>query len=54
MGRIIVVTGASGALGPHLLAELLDARRTSRSSRCFAPARSGPAVFSDLRRPSVS
>jgi thioester reductase-like protein len=39
MGRTIVVTGASGALGPHLLAELL---RGEENEQIFALLRPGP------------
>jgi nucleoside-diphosphate-sugar epimerase len=40
MGRTILVTGASGALGPHLLAELL---RCEENEQIFALLRPGPA-----------
>ena len=49
MGRTILVTGASGALGPHLLAELL---RCEANEQIFALLRPGPGWASrvqDLR-----
>jgi thioester reductase-like protein len=49
MGRTILVTGASGALGPHLLAELL---RCEENEQIFALLRPGPGWASrvqDLR-----
>ncbi len=39
MGRTILVTGASGALGPHLLAELL---RCEENEQIFTLLRPGP------------
>jgi thioester reductase-like protein len=49
MGRTVVVTGASGALGPHLLAELL---RCEENEQIFTLLRPGPEWASrvqDLR-----
>jgi thioester reductase-like protein len=50
MGRTILVTGGSGALGPHLLAEVL---RCEENEQVIALSRPGPDWsdrFEDLRR----
>lgn len=46
MGRTILVTGASGALGPHLLAELLQCKE---NEQIFALLRPGPSWASRVQ-----
>ena len=53
MGRIILLTGASGALGPHLLAELLRAEEIDRVVVLLRPGPADPRVRIDQLRRTV-
>ena len=44
MGRVVLLTGASGALGPHLLAELLGSSDIDRVVVLLRPGASDPRV----------
>lgn len=44
MGRVVLLTGASGALGPHLLAELLGSNDIERIVVLLRPGPSNPRV----------
>lgn len=50
MGRTVLVTGGSGALGPHLLAELLQCEENEQVVALVRPGPEWSDRFEDLRR----